>query len=239
MPANASVRVLTYNLKSLTLDAGAARRVIALADPDVVLVQESTRWLRGPARMAAFAASLGMVAVVNSFAARGSAILLRRSLVPRVRRASGVAIESRWVRLRSGWPTPRGYAVLHLAAPTPDAPGLTFFSLHMSALEGQRQRHLPTIAAAVAALGAENLIVGGDLNENPGGPSWLGLTPPLRDASPELTVPTFPASGPRSRLDAFLIGSHVRVADVQVLSGPEVEVGSDHRPVVATFWHAT
>ena len=66
---------------------------------------------------------------------------------------------------------------------------------------------------------------------DPRGPSVVALQPPLRDADPA-QAPTQPVDAPRSRLDGFLVGDTVTVRSVRVPDGPDVLVGSDHRPAV-------
>lgn len=258
------LRVMSYNLKSLELDAAAAGRVIRAADPDVVCVQETVRWLFGPWRMARFARSVGMAAVVNTFRARGTGILVRASLVPRVTRARGVALDGRAQRVRRGWPTPRGYAELRIRVPgaghglpgPSGEPELTLLSVHMSIVPARRARHLPMLRRVIRELGPARLVLAGDLNEPPGGDVWSGLVPPLRDGALDVTgvsgvadtsdapdapgpstdpcAPTFPAVRPKHRIDALLVGEEVRVTGFAVLHGADVERGSDHCPVVAT-----
>lgn len=226
------MKVLSYNVKGLQLDRDAVVEVIRAAAPDVLLLQEAPRGPWGPRRTRQLARDAGLVAVVAGLRGRGAAIAVCPELLPHVAQARGVAIESRLARFRRGWPTPRGYAVVRLGAPGQEP--TTYASVHMSALPAQRARHLPTYQRLVAA-DAGRLVLGGDLNENPGGPTWRALCPPLRDASPESTARTMPARTPRHRLDAFLVGPQIGAARVDVLDGPLVERASDHRPVLMTL----
>ncbi|QIK84433.1 endonuclease/exonuclease/phosphatase family protein [Sanguibacter sp. HDW7] len=238
---------MTYNLKSLALDAAAARRVVRAEAPDVLLLQETPRWLLGRRRTRAFARSVGLEVVAGGIAGRACAIAVAPHLLTQVVEGRGVAIEPRWVRFRTGWPTPRGYAYVRLArggtlpgrvadAPSPaseqPAAGevLTLVSVHLSAQRPSRAIHVP-VYRALAAREAPDVVVGGDLNENPRGPSVLALQPPLRDADAS-QAPTEPADVPRTRLDGFLVGDTVTVRSVRVPDGPDVLVGSDHRPAV-------
>ncbi|SFF22131.1 Metal-dependent hydrolase, endonuclease/exonuclease/phosphatase family [Flavimobilis marinus] len=226
------MRVLSYNVKGLQLDRDAIVAVIRSADPDVLLLQEAPRGPWGPRRTRRLARDVGLVAVVAGWRGRGAAIAVRPELAPHVAQARGVVIESRLARFRRGWPTPRGYAVVRLRAPGQEP--TTFASVHMSALPAQRARHLPAYRRLVGT-GAERLVLGGDLNENPGGPTWVALCPPLRDASPDNTDKTMPARTPRHRLDAFLVGPQIAPGHVAVLGGALVERASDHRPVLMTL----
>ena len=228
------LRVMTYNIKFLALDADAARRVVRAEAPDVLLLQETPRWVLGRRRTRAFARSVGLEVVAGGIAGRACAVAVAPHLRAQVVEGRGVAFEPRRARFRAGWPTPRGYAYVRLARPGSPAGtsggALTLVSVHLSALPAQRARHLP-VYRALAAREAPDVVVGGDLNENPRGPSVVGLQPPLRDAD-ATQAPTQPADVPRSRLDGFLVGGTVTVRGVHVPDGPDVLVGSDHRPAV-------
>ena len=224
---------MTYNIKSLELDGAAARRVVRAQRPDVLLLQEAPRWVRGRRRTRGFARDVGMVVVAGGIAGRGAAIAVAPHLVPQVLEGRGVAFEPRTVRFRQGFPTPRGYALARLARSDGEGGVLTFVSVHLSAQRPQRARHVP-VYVELAAREAPDLVLGGDLNENPRGPSVLALQPPLRDADPG-QAHTEPVDVPRTRLDGFLVGSTVTVHQVTVPAvpaGPDVLVGSDHRPAV-------
>ncbi|MGP7960076.1 endonuclease/exonuclease/phosphatase family protein [Sanguibacter sp. A247] len=251
------LRVMTYNVKFLHLDAAAAARVVRAQAPDVLLLQETPRWLLGRRRTRAFARSVGLEIVAGGIAARACAVAVAPHVLAHVVEGRGVAFEPRWARFRRGWPTPRGYAFVRLARRGARGPAradagvldtgsggssagaasdherdlLTLVSVHFSALPAPRARHVP-VFRALAAREAPHLVVGGDLNENPRGPSVVALQPPLRDADAH-QAPTQPVDTPRSRLDGFLVGESVRVESVWVPDGPDVLVGSDHRPAVA------
>ena len=224
---------MTYNLKALQLDGAAARRVVRAEAPDVLLLQETPRWLRGRRRTRTFARDVGLVVVAGGVAGRGAAIAVAPRLLPHVIEGRGVAIETRLVRFRRGRPTPRGYALARLARSPRgwgDGGTLALVSVHLSALRPQRERHVPLYADLVARE-APDVVLGGDLNENPRGPSVQALQPPLRDADPEQPH-TEPVDAPRTRLDGFLVGASVVVHGVSVPAGPDVLVASDHRPAV-------
>lgn len=251
------LRVMTYNIKFLALDAAAARRVVRAEAPDVLLLQETPRWILGRRRTRAFARSVGLEVVAGGIAGRACAVAVAPHLLTQVVEGRGVAFEPRWVRFRKGWPTPRGYAYVRLArrvvdgasgadasgtepsgtdVPRPGTRGarpddaLTLVSVHFSAQPPSRALHVP-VYRALAAREAPDVVIGGDLNENPRGPSVVALQPPLRDADPA-QAPTQPVDAPRSRLDGFLVGDTVTVRSVHVPDGPDVLVGSDHRPAV-------
>lgn len=115
------------------------------------------------------------------------------------------------------------------------AAGLTIVSVHFSADPAARARHLGVYRDLVAAE-SPALVLGGDLNENPKGPSITALIPPLRYADPH-QGPTSPVDSPRTRLDSFLVGGAVEARPAEVLRGPDVLVGSDHCPVLILVSH--
>lgn len=155
------LRVMTYNVKGLTLDRDALVAVVRAAAPDVVGLH------------------LGR--------------------------------------------TRRGFAVARVD-------GVTLVVLHLALNTAERARHLDRILAEVARAAGPCVVVG-DLNEAPGGPSWLRLTGGLRDAvnSPR---PTFTAQRPRHRLDAVLVSPEVRVLGSHVPDDDAARRASDHMPVV-------
>jgi endonuclease/exonuclease/phosphatase family metal-dependent hydrolase len=71
----------------------------------------------------------------------------------------------------------------------------------------------------------------GDLNEEPGGPTWARLTSGLVDAV-AAPRPTFTARRPRRRLDAVLVSPGLRVTGSAVRRDDVTRRASDHLPVV-------
>lgn len=173
MGAMPVLRVMTYNLKGLTLDAAAAAEVVRAADPDVVGVQEPPRGPLGRWRLRRFARDAGLRVAVGHGGARTTALLVS----PRVTRVE----DARAVRLpwfgarerRTAW-TRRGYALA-----TVD--GVRVVSVHLSLDRLERARHLSRILAEVEATAGPCVVVG-DLNEQPGGETWGRLGALLRDA---------------------------------------------------------
>lgn len=209
------LRVMTYNVKGLTLDRDALVAVVRAAAPDVVGLQEPPRGPLGRRRLRELARRTGLRVAVGGCGARTTALLV----------APGVAVaEARAYRLR--WHlgrTRRGFAVARVD-------GVTLVVLHLALNTAERARHLDRILAEVARAAGPCVVVG-DLNEAPGGPSWLRLTGGLRDAvnSPR---PTFTAQRPRHRLDAVLVSPEVRVLGSHVPDDDAARRASDHMPVV-------
>ncbi|NMM16137.1 MAG: endonuclease/exonuclease/phosphatase family protein, partial [Cellulomonas sp.] len=76
MPAADRLRIMTYNVKALSVDAQAAAQVVRDADPDVLGMQEPPRGPVGAARLRRFAADVGMQPVVTGHGARTTALLV-------------------------------------------------------------------------------------------------------------------------------------------------------------------
>ena len=71
------LRVLTYNVRSMRDDRDALGRVLRAAEPDVVLIQESPRFLRWRS-LCAELARRGNLVVVGGGRYAGSNLILRR-----------------------------------------------------------------------------------------------------------------------------------------------------------------
>jgi endonuclease/exonuclease/phosphatase family metal-dependent hydrolase len=211
------LRVMTYNLKGLKVDAAAAAEVVRAARPDVLAVQEPPRGPLGRWRLRRFAAAVGLVRAVNGWGARTTALLVHpgRTLA-----------EARAVRLP--WQlgtTRRGVSVASVD-------GVRVVVVHLSLSRAERARHVELIIEG-AVSGAEGppTVVLGDLNERPGGHAWTRLGHVLTDVA-EGGDPTFPADQPRQRIDGVLVTGGLEVIGVHVPDGDAVRRGSDHRPVV-------
>jgi endonuclease/exonuclease/phosphatase family metal-dependent hydrolase len=230
------IRVLSYNIKELKVDADAVRAVMRESAADVVAIQEATRHPTGRRRMRRLAQSVGMRCVVSGGGPFGSfttALFVRPELAERLVRASGRPLRWKWWyrRARLVWPTRRGYAVV-------DTGDVAVVSVHLGLDPRERADHCRQLQAVVARLGPERCVVVGDLNEPPDGPAWAMLGEHLRDAALEPEDPrardaTFSVARPRRRIDAVLVGSAVEVVRVETVRSPAAMRGSDHFPVVA------
>lgn len=239
MGAMPVLRVMTYNLKGLKLDAAAAAAVVRAADPDVVGVQEPPRGPLGRWRLRRFARDAGLRVAVGHGGARTTALLVAR-------RAASVE-GARAVRLpwfgprerRTAW-TRRGYALATVE-------GVRVVSVHLSLDRLERARHLTRILAEVRASPGPCVVVG-DLNEQPGGETWGRLGELLRDAHGDAPggaggagpvdgrvepARTFSAVRPRRRIDAVLASAELVPRAAHVPDDDAARRASDHLPVVA------
>jgi endonuclease/exonuclease/phosphatase family metal-dependent hydrolase len=211
---------MTYNVKGLKLSRQDVVAVVRAEAPDVLAVQEPTRWPFGRLRMQRFARDVGMRMVVNGGGARTTALLV----------APGhLVVNPHPIMLpRLSGRTRRGIAVA-----TVD--GIGFVNFHLSLVRDERAAHLSDILRDHVP--ATRAVVLGDLNERPYGPAWTSLTALLVDAGP-LVSPTFPAIEPRHRIDAIFTTPDLRTENAQVPSDRPAQLGSDHRPVVVDVAHA-
>jgi endonuclease/exonuclease/phosphatase family metal-dependent hydrolase len=219
-------RVMTYNIYMGGRRGDALHRVVAESRPDILLVNESPKrfllWKRECRRLTATwgmrfvtggrPAGSNMIAVAPGVAVKssGAEVLPQPLFQPR----RGIA----WAQLRVGGRL------------------LGVVSCHLSLDRERRAREVERVIALTRRLRGP-VVVAGDLNEPPDGPSWQRLrqTGFVDHGSKEWR--TFPADAPEKRIDALLVRG-----DAAVLShgdpGVPAELlaaGSDHRPVLAVL----
>lgn len=218
--------VLTWNVHDHRDDAAAVDRVLRAAAADVVCLQEARRWPGSRRRLERLAGGVGLRHLVGGRASGGTALLAG----PRVR-----VHDARAERLpvRSPWARPRGTASAVLSVAGSAVVGVV--SLHLGLDERERGRHVRQVLAQAPA--GLPLVVAGDLNEPPGGPSWHHLAARVHDAGGAgSAAATFPAHRPRVRIDTVLVSPELRVVSCGTPPGADeadLAAGSDHRPVLA------
>jgi len=217
-----TLRVMTYNLRGLREEVDALVDVVRAARPDVLAVQEPPRGPAGRARLRRFAARTGLRVAVGGGAARTTALLV----VPHrsVRDAAGVRLPWRLGLTRRGVATAR-------------VDGVRVVVVHLGLRAPERARHVDLVAHRLLRAAGCPVIVAGDLNERPGGPSWSALMTAagLQDAAVAVDAeqPTYPADVPRVRIDVVLVDERLPVLDAHVPDEAAVGIASDHRPLVA------
>jgi len=221
------LRVLSYNIHGLRDDVDAVSEVIRGCAADVVCIQEAPRFLRWRSKRAAIARRAGLVVAT---ADRPAGLMLLTSL--------RVKVLSTHFALLSKRPKLHQRAVCSAAV---DVGGVRWHiaSVHLSLSEEERQAHLPEIWTALDVHGDAPLVVAGDVNEEPHGQVWAGLSERLVDAwavASAGTGHTYSATNPHKRIDGVFVDPRVEVVECRVVDDlPGVTVASDHLPVLAVL----
>lgn len=222
-----SIRVLTYNVRSMRDDRAALGRVIRSAEPDVVLIQESPRFAHWRSLCAQLARVSNLV-VVGGGRPAGSNLILSTLAVDVVSAADVLFSKDR--RLHQ-----RGTAIAVLAM---QGERFAVAGTHLDLDAGARLRHVGQLEAAIAAYVPAGVptIVGGDLNDRPGSAVWQALAATRRDSFAEAGTGdglTFSATQPRKTIDGIFVDPDFRVRTARVLDTQDVRIASDHRPLLA------
>ncbi len=208
--------MLTYNIRQLRDDAAGVAEVLRRADADVVAIQEPPRGPFGRSRLRRLAADAGYDVAVGGGRARTTALLVREG-------TTATTTQGVWLKWRPGR-TRRGLAMAEVA-------GVRVISAHLSLHEAERLQHAHRLMLLVRSAPGD-CVVAGDLNEEPGGPTWRRLGLHLRDLS-AATGPTFTARNPRRRIDAVLATGGVSAVHVRRIDDEVARTASDHLPVLA------
>lgn len=223
-----TLRVLSYNIRSLRDDPAAVARVMRGLRPDVVIVQEAPRFLRWRSTCAAVARRAGLIWVSGGRVA-GANLVLTTLAVTTVDRFDIPFTKKPKLHHRGA-----AAAVLELAGQRFAVAGT-----HLDLIEQPRLEHLDEFAAfAKLSFGDVPLIFGGDLNALPNSATWQRCS--------ELGVDTFAAVGagdgftysavaPVRRIDAIFADPRLRSTSAEVIDSPDVRIASDHRPLLVTF----
>jgi endonuclease/exonuclease/phosphatase family metal-dependent hydrolase len=221
-----TLRLLSYNIRSMRDDRAALARVIASAEPDVVCVQEAPRFLRWRSTCAALARTSGLVVVGGGRAARAN--LIMSSLSVDVDAVHEVAFTTDRGLHRRG----AAIAVLRFRGSMFAVAGT-----HLDLQPEPRLRHVAELHAAIDRLVPAGVpsVVAADVNDHPGSPPWNLLTRVQSDAWAAAGTGdgfTSTAKHPHQRIDAVFTDPAIAVRSAQVLEGADVLVASDHRPVL-------
>jgi endonuclease/exonuclease/phosphatase family metal-dependent hydrolase len=226
--ADGTLRVLSYNVRSLRDDGAALASVIRQAQPDLVCVQEAPRFLRWRSKCAALARTSGLVVVTGGRPA-GAMLLLARL---------GVEVHGTRDVLLSRTPGlhQRGLAVAEVSV---GGLRVAVASMHLGLRADERLRHVDEVTDALSVYEVP-VVVAGDVNERPGEPAWSLLTETFQDSwaaagnDPAAGL-TFSAAAPYQRIDGVFADRRLRVVGCEVPDQPEVATASDHRPVLAVL----
>ncbi|MGW3205140.1 endonuclease/exonuclease/phosphatase family protein [Streptomyces sp. NPDC001135] len=227
------IRVLSYNIRSMRDDTRALARVITACAPDLVLIQEAPRFFRWHKKLARLAAATGQVILTGGATAAGPAILC--SLRATVERAEDILLP-----LTPGLHR-RGLAVAVIRF---GGARLGVISCHLSLDDKERYEQAGLLLERLADLGVEHAVVGGDLNEGPGGPAFRLVSASLRDCravAPWGGEETWPHSEPPERIDAVFVTEGIEVLGCGVpldqpgVTGADLKAATDHLPVLAAL----
>lgn len=217
------LRVLTYNVHGRKDDRRVLAAEVRRLDPDLVIVQEAPRRFRWRHGCADLAHSFGMLVVVGGLPSLGNLI------VSTLR----VKVLQTWcVR----YPLTPGRH-LRGAAFARCAVGGTEFVVsgsHLATDPVERPAQAARWKAELSAVDAP-LIVGADVNEGPDGLAWRTVADGLVDTAGEAdrNTPTFPALGPRHRLDGLFVTPDIEIRRHEVVATEATRHASDHLPVLA------
>jgi endonuclease/exonuclease/phosphatase family metal-dependent hydrolase len=224
-----TLRVLSYNIRSMRDDRAALASVIRSCSPDLVCVQEAPRFLRWRSKCAALARTSGMVVVTGGPPA-GAMLLLSRL---------GVDVHATRDVLLSRTPGlhQRGLAIAEV---TVNGARFAVASMHLGLKPEERMRHADEVMAVMAGFDVP-VVLAGDVNERPGEPSWSLLADAYQDCwtaaggNESGAGGTYRADAPYERIDGVFADRRLSVLSCEVRSEPEVAKASDHRPVLAVL----
>ncbi|MEO8107935.1 MAG: endonuclease/exonuclease/phosphatase family protein [Actinomycetes bacterium] len=216
-----SLRLMSWNVRSLRDDRDAVVRVIRECAPDVLFVQEAPRFLRAQSKLAALAREAGLVVAAGGRPAAGVALLttLRVDVDEPVSHRL-----SKRPHLHQ-----RGLAAARL---TLGGRCFTAGSVHLGLDSVERGQH---VAEIEGLLGPAPSVVAGDLNETPAGLAWQALAAGRTDPYAASNLPTFSTSNPRRRIDAILVPAPwvaEPISPLEIVDESVLVRATDHRPVI-------
>jgi endonuclease/exonuclease/phosphatase family metal-dependent hydrolase len=214
------LRVVSYNVHGLRDDRGALTEAVRALAPDVLIVQEAPRRLRWRTRCATLAHDFGLLYASGGLPALGNLILV----------GLRVRVHDTWA-LRYPLTPGRHLRGAAFARCTVDRVPFVVAGSHLATDPVERPGQAALLAGALAPV-TEPVILGGDLNENPGGKSWELLAAGRLDAGRD-GGGTYPVPEPRERIDALLVDPRIEVTRYEVVDTPAARRASDHFPIVA------
>jgi endonuclease/exonuclease/phosphatase family metal-dependent hydrolase len=229
--------VVSYNVRDLLDDRAATARVVKACRPDVLCLQEAPRRPGTLCRTTRLVRDTGLRPVVGGRESGGTAVLVAPGIEVLAADAVRLPVAHLWTRRR-------GFAMARVRLP--DGAQLTVASVHLPLGSDDRLEHVRLVCSGLTELATAAVVVCGDLNEPPGGPSWMALGPLVRDPVSNRPTdgavsdsPTYPAKAPRHRIDGVLVSEAVRVVALRPAGDPEglrredLVAASDHLPLVA------
>jgi len=218
-PGEQRIRVASYNVRGLKDDRAAVVEVIRRIAPDVLLLQEVPRHPLSGHRIANFADELGLTWF------GGKRFRMSTTLMTSLRLDVLDAHHGPLPVRRFDEPRGYGMATVRLPGHRP----IMACSVHLSLRDADRLPQAKALFGADAP--ALPMVVGGDLNEEPAGPTWRFLAGELVEVSAD--APTFSALDPHKRIDAIFASRELTGA-VPELELPQtlLAAATDHLPIV-------
>lgn len=226
-----ALRLLGYNIRSMRDDRNALARVIRGCAADLVCLQEVPRFGRWRARRDALAASCGLTVAAGRRPA-GLAVLAG----PRCR-----VLHAEYHLLARGWGMHR--RGLALALFEVDGARVVAASTHLDLHPDHRRAHALEVLAVLdraRRAHAAPVVLAGDINERPEGPSWSLLADAFVDAyaaAPRGPGHTYSSRNPRMRIDGVFVDRRITVLGCGVPGDPalvpDLPLATDHLPLVA------
>ncbi|MDP9116199.1 MAG: endonuclease/exonuclease/phosphatase family protein [Actinomycetota bacterium] len=221
-----TLRLLSYNIRSMRDDRAALARVIKSVDPHVVCVQEAPRFLRWRSTCAALARTSGLVVAGGGRPAAANLLLCTLS-VDVVKTRDVLFSKTAGLHQRG-----TSIAVLSLA-------GVRFAvaGTHLDLKANARLRHIRELDAAIGAHVPEGVavIVAADVNDDPTSETWRALSAGRTDALASAAIGsilTSPARRARQTIDGVFVDPRLLIKSARVLDTPDVASASDHRPIL-------
>ncbi|HST85820.1 MAG TPA: endonuclease/exonuclease/phosphatase family protein [Kineosporiaceae bacterium] len=221
-----TVRLLSWNVWKLLGDPLAVHRVLRAAEPDLVCLQEAPALLWSTRQLSALARASGLHLVAGGRSAAGNAIL---------RSSRMQVLDAEAFRFRPlNWRIQRRGAVLATVGLPGELP-LRLAGVHLGLDPGERQAHAQELRDRLS-ISRRPVVVAGDLNELPGGPSWQTLASVAADPVVDAAA-TFTVARPRKRIDAVLTGPGVEIIEYGQWQPDLTDAAraSDHLPVLAVI----
>ncbi|GAA2099911.1 endonuclease/exonuclease/phosphatase family protein [Actinomadura alba] len=226
-----TIRVLSYNIRSLRDDTTALERVVRGCAPDLVCLQEVPRFLLWRAKRRRFARHCGLTVGAG-------------------RRAAGLAVLAgpRATVLHQEYHLLTRVAGMHrrgLAIAVAEVQGVRLIaaSTHLDLADLPRRAHVGQVLGLLERARCRYrapVVLTGDINEDSGGQAWDLLARRFQDAyatAPAGMGHTYSARRPQRRIDAIFADPEVEVIGCGVPADAAVTAdyarATDHRPVVA------
>lgn len=207
-------RVVSWNVRSLRDDSAGVAAFLRGLDADVVLLQEAPRLLGSSFANRRLARRAGLRRAIGGAPACGNLLLVSGRVH---------VVDAHAVRLPKRRGLHRRGAVLGVLEV--DGARLGVLGTH---LDLEPSARLDTATRLRGALPPwPPLVVGADLNDEPGSPTWATLSRGLVDLG---EGPTFPQRAPRRRIDGLFADPELEVDRVQRLDPGPV---TDHLALVA------